>query len=144
MARNTVQQDIIYNTVINMDTHPSPDDVYEEVHKSYPTIGRATIYRVLNKLAESGRIIKVNIPDSADRFDFRKDRHLHMHCTSCNGVFDIDIKGADKILSELDDMISKGGSNADSFRINNLNISFEGICPECQKKEENNERFKGN
>ena len=64
-----------------MRTHPSPDEVYKEVHNLHPSISRATVYRVLNKLADKGELLKVHMPNTADRFDFRTDNHIHMFCT---------------------------------------------------------------
>ncbi len=54
MARNTVQQDIISAAVKSMRNHPSPNEVFEDVRRRYPNIGRATVYRVLNRLADRG------------------------------------------------------------------------------------------
>lgn len=133
MARKTIQQDIIYDAVINMRNHPSPDDVYEAVHKNYPSIGRATVYRVLKRLAESGKIRKVQLPDCADRFDYRTEEHIHIHCTVCNKVFDMESEVSDNIFSEINDMLRQNSTSLDKFKISNLNISFEGICPECMK-----------
>ena len=56
--------------------------MFEDVRRRYPNIGRATVYRVLNRLADRGEIRKVSIPNTADRFDFRVDDHVHLHCTS--------------------------------------------------------------
>lgn len=136
MARNTVQQNIICETVKNMTTHPSPDEVYNEVHSKYPTIGRATVYRVLNKLADKGEIKKVSIPDAADRFDFRTDDHIHIRCRCCNRVFDAEFNGSHKLLDQINHILS--GDNAaqfEGFESEGAHISFYGICKDCQDKQ---------
>ena len=127
MSRNTVQQEIICSIVKNMCTHPSPDEVYKEVHEQYPTISRATVYRVLNKLAEKGELLKVKMPGTADRFDFNTEEHIHLHCIKCGGVFDADIKNVKAMLQHLDDQI-----DLKDFQVNGINISLEGICPSCK------------
>lgn len=132
MARNTIQQDIICDTVKSMTTHPSPDEVYNEVHKKHPTIGRATVYRVLNKLADKGEIKKVSIPDAADRFDFRTDDHIHMRCRCCNRVFDAEFKGSKNLLSQISSMLTSENDQLDGFSSEGAHISFYGICKECQ------------
>lgn len=134
MSRNTIQQEIICGIVKNMRTHPSPDEVYKEVHDTHPTISRATVYRVLNKLADKGELLKVNMPNTADRFDFRTDDHIHFYCTNCGKVFDADLKKSEELLDTLnesvhsDDIIKENG-----FEISKINISLEGICPTCKE-----------
>lgn len=136
MARNTVQQNIIFETVKNMTTHPSPDEVYNEVHSKYPTIGRATVYRVLNKLADKGEIKKVSIPDAADRFDFRTDDHIHIRCRCCNRVFDADFNGSNKLLDQINQILSGDNDNQfEGFKSEGAHISFYGICKDCQDKQ---------
>ncbi len=133
MARNTIQQNIICETVKNMTTHPSPDEVYNEVHSKYPTIGRATVYRVLNKLAEKGEIKKVSMPNAADRFDFRTDDHIHMRCTHCNRVFDAEFDGSDELLKQLNELLSRDHkSELSGFQSEGAHVSLYGICRECQ------------
>ena len=132
MARNTVQQNIICDTVKNMTTHPSPEEVYNEVHKNYPTIGRATVYRVLNKLAEKGEIQKVSIPDAADRYDFRTDDHIHIRCRCCNKVFDAEFEGAKPLLEQIRNILSSENDNLSGFTSEGAHLSFYGVCSDCQ------------
>ncbi len=132
MARNTVQQSIICDTVKSMTTHPSPDEVYNEVHKEHPTIGRATVYRVLNKLADKGEIKKVSIPGAADRFDFRTDDHIHMRCRCCNKVFDAELEGSRELLEQISTILANQSDKPSGFSSEGAHISFYGICEDCQ------------
>ncbi|MDO4746039.1 MAG: transcriptional repressor [Bacillota bacterium] len=136
MSRNTLQKEIISNIVKGMMTHPSPDEVYNEVHKNYPSIGRATVYRVLNKLADKGEIKKVSIPDSADRFDFRTDDHIHMRCRCCNKVFDADFEGSKELLTHIDEMLSRNNIGTQGFESQGAHISFYGICEDCRNSQQ--------
>ena len=134
MSRNTIQQEIICGIVKNMRTHPSPDEVYKEVHDSHPTISRATVYRVLNKLADKGELLKISMPNTADRFDFRTDDHIHFYCTKCGKVFDADIENYTEGLREMNDHINKSRSlQKMGFEIFKINISLEGICHDCKQ-----------
>lgn len=132
MARNTIQQSIICDTVKNMRTHPSPDEVYNEVHKKHPSIGRATVYRVLNKLADKGEIKKVSIPDAADRFDFRTDDHIHIRCRCCNKVFDAEFEESKDLLSRINSILTSGNDQLSGFLSEGAHLSFYGICKDCQ------------
>jgi len=127
MSRRTIQQEIICTIVKNMTTHPSPDEVFMEVHNQYPSISRATVYRVLNKLADKGEVLKVKLPGTADRFDFNTEDHIHAFCTECGGVFDADINNVTELLEHLNDHI-----DPKDFKLSSINISIEGICPNCK------------
>ena len=136
MARNTVQQDIICVTVKSMTTHPSPDEVYNEVHSKYPTIGRATVYRVLNKLVEKGEIKKVSLPDAADRYDFNTEDHIHMRCRCCNKVYDAEFNGSKELLDQINELLSRDHtSELSGFLSEGAHLSLYGICKECQKNQ---------
>lgn len=135
MSRNTIQQEIICGIVKSMRTHPSPDEVYKEVHNLHPSISRATVYRVLNKLADKGELLKVHMPNTADRFDFRTDNHIHIFCTECGRVFDADIENSASGLKEMNDRIKSSPALREmGFNVNKINISLEGVCPDCKVK----------
>lgn len=135
MSRNTIQQEIICGIVKSMRTHPSPDEVYKEVHNLHPSISRATVYRVLNKLADKGELLKVHMPNTADRFDFRTDNHIHIFCTECGRVFDADIENSAGGLKEMNDRIKSSPALREmGFNVNKINISLEGVCPDCKVK----------
>ncbi|MFA5341042.1 MAG: transcriptional repressor [Clostridia bacterium] len=126
ITRNTVQREIILQTVLNMDNHPSADEVYDKLRYDNPSISRATVYRNLELLAKQGKILHVEMPKGADCFDFNTKDHHHIRCEICKKVYDIDIPEIPKIKY---DRINSGGSI-----INGYTISFSGICPDCQKK----------
>lgn len=135
MSRNTLQQQIISDTVKSMTNHPSPDEVFKKVHDSYPTIGRATVYRVLNKLADKGEILRIKVPGSADRYDFRTDDHIHLHCRVCDSVTDAEFPEAYELLNQLRKVLSKDhSSQIDGFKTEGAVLSFHGICSKCQNQ----------
>lgn len=132
--RNTIQQKIIADTVKSMPCHPSPDEVYSEINRNYPSIGRATVYRVLNKLADNGEIQKISIPNTADRFDYRIDSHIHIHCKGCNKVFDADIKELDEIVGRLNLLSTRDlNKTVEGFSGEGVAITFYGLCKDCSE-----------
>lgn len=134
MSRTTIQQTIIGDTVKNMTSHPSSDEVFKQVNKNHPNISRATVYRVLNKLSQLGEIQKLTFPNTADRFDFRTDEHLHLRCKYCNSVTDIDLQN-ENFLKDLKKIIELSElKDYNDFKIEGFNISIEGICKNCQDK----------
>ena len=46
--RNTIQKDLVRNTVYEMRRHVTANEVYEFIKEAYPTIGKGTVYRNLD------------------------------------------------------------------------------------------------
>lgn len=122
MERNTLQKSVIYDTAISMN-HPSADEVFAEIHKKYAGISRSTVYRVLNGLAESGRLRKLYMGTTADRFDFSLDEHTHVVCRKCGRVADVARKGFE--------VVKNPPENLSGYIIDNVNITYSGLCPKC-------------
>ena len=67
--RNTVQKDIIYRTLCAMTSHPTAAVVYDRVHGEHPSVSRSTVYRVLARMAEEGKILRLDLAGSDIRYD---------------------------------------------------------------------------
>ena len=74
--RNTIQKDLVRNTVYEMRRHVTANEVYEFIKEAYPTIGKGTVYRNLDILVEEGALRKVEVPDLPAQ---AADPFLHMH-----------------------------------------------------------------
>lgn len=66
VTRNTIQCQIILNTVLKMQSHPTAENVYQEIQKEHPNISKSIVYRILHKLIEDDKIHSVLIPDSPE------------------------------------------------------------------------------
>ena len=121
--RNTIQKKIIKDTLYAMKSHPTADEVANEVHKNYPDISRATVFRVLNNLADSGEALKVHINNGADHFDHNTFPHYHVHCKVCGKTADVDFA----YVSDLE----KNIKDACGFVITGYSLQFDGLCSDC-------------
>lgn len=121
--RNTYQKNLIKETVLNMCTHPSADSIFECVKESCPNISRATVYRVLNQLADKGEIYRVKVIDGPDRYDKTLCKHYHVKCSDCGEVADAEIT----VFEDMEDR----ASNSSGYTITGHDIVFSGICPKC-------------
>lgn len=125
--RNTLQCQIVLETVGHLGCHATADEVYQEIHQQHPTISRATVYRNLNRLAQMGKIRKLEIPGGCDHFDHRCHDHIHVKCEKCGHVFDVDMD----FVSGLEERIR----DSHGFDFSGYDIIFRGICPSCKQKE---------
>lgn len=127
--RNSRQRQIILDAVAGRCDHPSADQIYLDVRTKDDRISRGTVYRNLGLLSESGQITNVKVP-AADRYDSRLDRHYHLFCTGCGQVFDAPLS----YHAEYDAQIAA----ETGFQVSRHRTVFEGLCPECMKKNSEN------
>lgn len=125
MNRNTLQREIVLEAVHALASHPTPESVYAYINLRYPNISRSTVYRNLSILAENGHILRVRIPNAADRFDFNTAAHYHVFCTKCGRVDDVKMPFNACLIDDIED--------ARSYVITDYSLVFSGICPECNK-----------
>lgn len=125
--RNTIQRSLVFEAVNALHSHPTADEIFDEVSRVHPAISRATVYRNLNVLAEEGKIRRLPIPDGADRYDHVPEPHYHVRCEACSRVFDVDMELLQDVISRIRD--SRG------FRFLGHDIIFKGVCPECLARE---------
>lgn len=52
--KNTLQKDIVLQSLHALD-HPTAEEAYAWIHRSFPGISKATVYRILGRLSEEGR-----------------------------------------------------------------------------------------
>lgn len=107
-----------------MTNHPSADEVYEKVAEICPNISRATVYRDLNRFAENGDILRVQVANAPDRYDLTTCSHAHCLCSVCGKVSDYNLR----VLPELDE------AGNDGFEAEGLCIIVNGICGACRKE----------
>ena len=125
MRRQTVQRTLVLKAVNKLQCHATADEIYEEIIKEHPNVSRATVYRNLNLLSETGHIRKIEIPGGADCFDHLCHDHCHVKCEKCGRIFDVDM--------EYVTGLEKNIRNDRGFSFTGYDIIFRGICPNCQK-----------
>lgn len=95
--------------------------IYNSLDYSIPTLSRTTVYNTLNLFVEKKIAIILNMKGSEARYDADVSLHGHFKCENCGKIYDF---GVD--TSRLE---HKGLEN---FQINELQISYKGICADCK------------
>lgn len=123
--RNTLQKALVYETVCALHHHPTAIEIYEELHKAHPTVSRATVYRILGSLAAQHKILKIELPNGADCFDFNIAAHDHFLCRECRRISDIHYPTPKIVLPP----------ETDNYKIEGYSLLYHGICASCKKNE---------
>ena len=112
-----------------MHNHPTSARRVRGGARAPPQYFACTVYRNLGVLANRGEVLRVEVPNGADRYDFLNKPHYHAKCRICGGVFDIDMPYQDDIVSRV--------SDAHGFTIEHHEIIFDGVCAHCKASAEN-------
>ncbi len=123
--RNTVQKQLVLNAVGELDIHATAEQVYEHVVLAYPTISKATVYRNLRHLAESGELISIGTLGGSTHYDHRCHEHSHFVCEICGQVFDVE--------GDFSDLVDRA-SKTQGLSINGYRLSFTGSCSACKNR----------
>ncbi len=118
--RNTKQKKTVRKYLKSNYSHPSADQIFEEVKKDLPDISKATVYRILRNLQEKGEIQEIPT-DRAIRWDYNEEPHPHFICSLCEAVFDVE---KEDIEIPKKDKLSVG-------EVDKCRVVFCGKCKDC-------------
>ena len=123
--RNTIQKEVVLNTVLSSSDHPDVETIYLRCKNKLPSISIATVYRVLTSLAKQGKILKVDC-QNGDRYDKTLYPHAHLKCNECGNVLDVCSVDLTEILNNA--------VNVEKATLNSVNVIFSGVCENCSSK----------
>jgi Fur family ferric uptake transcriptional regulator len=90
MERDTRQRRAIRRALEASGRPLTPREVLSFAHRLAPGLGMATVYRNLKALRAEGRIVAVDLPGEAARYETSgKDHHHHFRCRGCNRLFEV-------------------------------------------------------
>jgi len=119
--RNTIQRQMVYNAVKELNIHASAEQVYEHVVATHPSISKATVYRNLSQLSDSGELLNIGSFYGASHYDHKCHEHYHFICEVCKCIIDVDFCFPDV----------KKYTQTDGLDIRGHSLSFFGVCNEC-------------
>lgn len=122
--RITPQRRLIFELLTEDGSHPTAEEVYQRVLSVMPEVSRTTVYNTLHELVELGQLAEVEeLSESGTRYDTNNTHHHHLFCMRCHALVDI---GRDFASIEL------LPDEAAGYRIVKSQVTFHGICPDCQ------------
>jgi Fur family peroxide stress response transcriptional regulator len=131
----TPQRCAIYEMLMARTDHPTAEDIYRNVKRTFPMISQNTVYYTLSALKEAGLISEVNFGHEHARFDANMDRHHHLVCVSCQEINDL--------YDETLDRLSMSSKKGRQYAILGHRVEFYGYCQRCQEKSKSSSRPEG-
>lgn len=120
----TPQRRVLFELLVEDDSHPTADEIYQRVLSVMPDVSRTTVYNTLHELVALGELTKVeDLSESGTRYDTNRNHHHHLFCMRCNALIDI---SREFVGVELSPEETAG------YQIVKSQVTFYGICPDCQ------------
>ena len=120
----TKQREVVLQVIVDAEAHPTANEVFDKAKQLLPGISFATVYNSLRYLKETNLIGEIGFGSGASRFDSLTSRHDHAICTKCGKLVDMEIELPDEIVN-LATQFSK-------FKLESIELTLRGLCPECK------------
>jgi Fur family transcriptional regulator, peroxide stress response regulator len=122
----THQRQVIYDVLIGMPGHPSPEEVYARVRKRIPSISLATVYKNLNRFLKAGLLQEMSMHHGSLRVEVNDHPHHHLVCSSCKKIEDIE--------SDQIGPLHVRGRLPKGFAVQRFSVDVIGLCARCRDK----------
>lgn len=123
----TPQRRLILELLVDDTGHPTAEQLYQRVIEVLPNVSRTTVYNTLHELVALGVLLEVpDLSGEGLRYDTDPGQHHHLLCTQCHTLMDIERDFAGLELTPAE---------AAGYQISRHQVTFYGVCPDCQKTE---------
>jgi Fur family transcriptional regulator, peroxide stress response regulator len=119
--RVTPQRIAIYEAILNLNNHPTADDIAAFIKQDHPNIATGTVYKVLESLVENGLIKKVKTERDVMRYDAILENHHHLYCSESDRIEDFK---DDELSALLEKYFEKKG--IPDFKIEYIKLQIIG------------------
>ena len=121
--RMTRQTEAISEAIKSAGGPLSIEEILTVASSTVSTLGLRTVYRVVRRLQDEGKIASVSVPGRSDRYEMASiasKHHHHFHCTACDRFFDLEgcPGGLKKLLPQ-------------GFKLQNHELTLSGLCATC-------------
>lgn len=107
--------------------HVTAQEIFEKVSEVDNSIGFATVYRMLRKLAESHMATEVRVGGAPARYELtQKNHHDHITCVQCGKICEFH-------NDEIESLQVKIAKNL-GFTLTSHVLELYGSCRDCQRR----------
>lgn len=118
----TPQRIAIYEAIIDLNNHPTAENIIEYIRKNHPNISVGTVYKVLDALADNELIKRVKTEKDVMRYDAIVESHHHIYCSDSERIEDY----FDDELNELLETYFEKKKKIPDFLIEDIKLQIIG------------------
>lgn len=123
--RVTQQRLVVAETLARAGRQLTAGELYERVRRAQPSLGRATVFRTVERLVEAGVARRLELDGHVYAYvACQPEHHHHLSCTSCGRVEEIPESWVRPIATRATRRLG--------FEIDDARLDFYGRCSDCQ------------
>src|SRR5829696_8551913 len=123
--RTTGPRRAVARLIADHDGHFSAAELVAEARERRIAVGRATVFRTLEMLAELDLVERIDLPSGEHAYvACEPAHHHHVVCSSCGRTADIDDAGMRAVVREV--------QRRTGYAIREHRLELFGLCPACQ------------
>ena len=130
--RNTRPRRLIADRLIELAARGedfTTDDLWQELRQIEPKMGRATVFRAVEKLVDMGLLDRIEFADGTHRYRVcGGTHHHHLTCTHCHRVVEIDLCLPQEQLLAI--------AHQTKFDLEGHALTLFGRCENCRAMQE--------
>jgi Fur family transcriptional regulator, peroxide stress response regulator len=96
----TPQRVAIYEAIVELDNHPTAENVIDYIKKNHPNISVGTVYKVLDSLVENELLKKVKTERDIMRYDAVLSNHHHLYCAETDRIEDYEDEQLNTLIND--------------------------------------------
>lgn len=125
--RVTQQRLIVADTLARAGRQLTAAQLYEQVRDRQPSLGRATVFRTVERLVDAGVARRLELDGHVYAYvACQPEHHHHLSCTSCGRVEEIPESWVKPIATRATERLG--------FEIDDARLDFYGRCRACQAR----------
>jgi Fe2+ or Zn2+ uptake regulation protein len=102
-------------------------DLVDDARRGRRAIGRATVFRTLDVLAELHAVERIDLPNGEHAYlACEPAHHHHVVCSGCGDSRDVDDAGWRAVVRDIEDRTG--------YRIDDHRLELFGHCPDCRRR----------
>jgi Fur family transcriptional regulator, ferric uptake regulator len=123
----TRERDEIFQAILGTDSHFAPDDLFLQMKANGSKVSRASVYRTLPLLVESGLIEEVERVDKHAHYERmpKSGHHDHMICGRCGRVIEFYSEELEKLQNRI--------CRQKQFKDVRHSLEIHGVCNKCDE-----------
>lgn len=126
--RKTIQRDAIIRAAFGTRDHFTAEELLEKARALEPSVSRATVYRTLPLLVESGYLKEVDLGKETKHYDpnfIRHPHHNHLICVDCQRIVEFE----DPHIEALENCITRRLGFSPTSKM----VRIEATCDELKR-----------
>ncbi len=117
----TPQRVAIYEAIVQLENHPTAENVIEYIKENHPNISVGTVYKVLDSLVENELVQKVKTEKGIKRYDAILSNHHHLYCIETDRIEDYEDEKLNALITDYFKKIK-----IKNFKVRDIKLQITG------------------